>query len=209
MSKNDKKNGDSFTPVSNDGATAIETGVPYVARIKIEGVCPILFHRYSVEAVAAKGAAAKNSKAKKEDDVESYVYRDDTGLLCIQGMALKGAMVGAARSRQDPRSPRKSAMDLYKAIIVPLTDLASTGKQTWDFLDQRRAVVQRSAVNRTRPGLHKGWSATFDILVQAPEYLDLQSLNALAVDAGRLQGVGDFRPTYGRFNVVAFQVLTA
>lgn len=64
------------------------------------------------------------------------------------------------------------------------------------------------AINRTRPALLKGWRATFDVLVQAPEYLEPQSLNALAVDAGRLQGVGDFRPTYGRFVVVSFEVIT-
>lgn len=195
-------------PVSNDAAEAIAGGVPYVARVTIEGVCPILFHRYSVEAVEEKAKSAKNSKAKKTDDVESYVYRNDAGELCIPGMALKGACVGAARSRQDPRSPRKSAMDLYKAIIVPLTELASLGKTAWDFLDQRRAVVQRNAVNRTRPAMKTGWRATFDLCVQAPEYLDPHSLNALVGDAGRFQGVGDFRPTYGRFQVVAFEVLT-
>lgn len=203
-----KKNGTAavLDPVSNDAESSLAMAQPYVARITIEGVCPILFHRYSVEAVIEKGKSAKNSKSKKEDNVESYVYRDDAGLLCVPGMAFKGALVGAARSRQDPRSPRKSAMDLYKAIIVPLTELASTGKSTWDFLDQRRAVVQRNAVNRTRPGLLKGWTATFEVLVQAPEYLEPSSLNLLAQDAGRLQGVGDFRPTYGRFAVTNFEV---
>jgi hypothetical protein len=194
-----------LSPVSNDGETVIGMATPYVARVTIEGVCPILFHRYSVEAVKTKSGAGKNSKAKSEDDVESYVYRDDHGELCVPGSALKGALVGAARSRQDPRSPRKSAMDLYKAIIVPLTDLASTGKKVWDFLDQRRAVIQRNGICRTRPALAKGWRATFDVLVQAPEYLDPASLNALVADAGRLQGVCDHRPTYGRFQVVSFE----
>lgn len=203
-----KKKAEVLEQVSNDAEGLIELSTPYVARVTIEGVCPILFHRYSVEAVEEKAKAAKNSKAKKSDDVESYVYRNDKGELCIPGMALKGACVGAARSRQDPRSPRKSAMDLYKAIIVPLTELASLGKTSWDYLDQRRVVVQRNAVNRTRPAMLAGWRATFDLLVQSPEYLDARSLNALVAEAGRLQGVGDFRPTYGRFQVVSFEELT-
>lgn len=196
-----------LAPVTNDGSFPIELTVPYITRFTVEGVCPILFHRYSVEAVEGKAKAAKNSAAKKTDDVESYVYRNDDGELCIPGMAFKAALVGAGRSRQDPRSPRKSAMDLYKAIIVPITDLSSTGKQAWDFLDQRRVVVQRSSVPRLRPALFKGWQASFDILVQNPEYLPPQELHTLAVDAGRLQGLLDFRPTYGRFNVVRVEHL--
>lgn len=204
MSKNGQKT--ALDPVTNDGKEAVEIGAPYIARIEIEGVAPILFHRYSCEAVIAKSEATKNSKAKKTDDVESYVYRCEDGTLGIPGQAMKAALVGAGRSRQDPRSPRKSAIDLYKAIIIPLEDIATTGKKDWDYIDQRRAVVQRNAVNRSRPALLKGWKCAFSILIQAPEYLDAHGLQSLAVDAGRFCGLGDFRPTYGRFSVVGFKI---
>lgn len=201
---------------SNDAEDIISTGEPYVARVTIKGVCPIFFHRYSVEAVKAKGAAAKNSVAKKTDDLESYTYRNEDGELCIEGVALRAALVHAGKSRQDPRSPRKSASDLYKAIIVPITDMASLGKHTkrregnpgWDYVDARRAVVQRNAVPRERPAMRAGWQATFDLQVQAPEYLAPDSLNELIQQAGRLSGLLDYRPTFGRFQVVSFKVVT-
>lgn len=54
--------------------------------------------------------------------------------------------------------------------------------------------------------MRAGWQATFDLCVQAPEYLDPTSLNTLIADAGRFSGLLDYRPTFGRFQVVNFSV---
>lgn len=191
--------------VSNDGDSAIIA--PYRAEITIEGTSPILFHRWSCEAVEAKAAAAKGSKVKKEDHWESYLYRNDAGEIAIPGEYLRQSIIEAAKYRQDPRSPRKCAKDLYKSALIGLTDLASTGATEPDYLDQRRVCIQRAAVTRVRPALNAGWSATFQLMIQVPEYISPQTLNAVTADAGRLVGVGDFRPSYGRFVVSGFKIL--
>jgi len=193
-------------PASNGAKEQIEYGIPYVAEVTIEGTAPLLLHRWNTEAVAEKGAAAKGSKAKKTDDIESYVYRCDNGNIGIPGFYLRGAIIGAAKYRQDPRSPRKSAQDLYKAGVVALTDLADTGCPTWDEVQQHRVKVQMSAITRSRPALFKGWRATFELSVLTPEYIPPDVLNATIQEAGRLIGLADFRPTYGRFMVTAFGV---
>lgn len=193
-------------PVTNDGAEAIAFTEPYTARVTIEGVAALLFHRWSNEAVAAKSAAAKGSAAKKSDNVESYVYRLDDGNLALPGEYLRQSLIGAARFRQDPRSPRKSAMDLFKAAVVPLTELADLGIADWDYMDRRRVLVQRNAITRERPALKAGWHATVELLVNLPEYVDSTVLLETLGSAGRLIGVGDFRPTYGRFAVIGFEV---
>lgn len=194
---------------TNDAAAGISLSAPYTAKITIEGVCPILFHRFSVDEVQRvqdeKTPGRKGGRSKKFDNPELYVFRNEKGEICIPGEYLKQACVNAGRYRQDPRSPRKSAMDLYKAIIIPTTILATLGKDKWDYLDQRRAVIQRAGICRSRPAFQAGWRATFDVLVQIPEYLSESSFQSLIVDAGRLIGVGDFRPTYGRFNLVGFE----
>jgi hypothetical protein len=195
-----------LTPVSNDAMPTIEGSIPYIVTFSIEGNSPMLFHRWSVEAIAEKAAAAKGSAAKKSDDVESYVWRLDTGEIGMPGEYVRQAVIHAAKFRQDPRSPRKSAMDLYKAAVVSLTDLASLGTNKWDFLDQRRVMVQRAGITRSRPGFHAGWRADFDFQVQLPEYVQPSDLLDVLVNAGRLVGVGDFRPTYGRFQVVKFDI---
>lgn len=192
--------------LTNDAELLIAAGEPYVATVTLEGTCAILFHRWSNEDVAAKGAAAKNSAAKKTDNVESYVYRCNDGTIGIPGEYLRAALVAAGRYRQDPRSPRKSAIDLYKAAIVPLTEVASLGSAEWDYLDMRRVTIQRNGITRTRPAFLAGWHAEFQLLVNLPEYVPPPVLLESLTAAGKFVGLADFRPTYGRFNVVKFDV---
>lgn len=180
---------------------------PYRVEVEIEGTAPLLFHRWNCEAVEEKAQAAKGSKAKKSDNLESYVYRNEQGNLALPGEYLRMACVWAAKFRQDPRSPRKSAMDLYKAGLICETELADLGSKDPDYIDQRRVVVQRSGITRQRPAMEKGWKATFIFTILTPQYISHQDLNAVLVQAGLLIGVGDFRPSYGRFQIVRFEVL--
>jgi hypothetical protein len=203
---------------SNDAEAQILEGAPYTARVRIVGTSAILFHRWSNESVAEKAAAKKGSTAKKTDDVASYVWRDETGAVCLPGHYLIGALTdprnGAAKYRQDPRSPRKSALDLFRAGVVATTDLApihsaaspSEPAMTWDFLDQRRVTVQRAGITRVRPAFLKGWSAEVSLTVLTPEYVSPELLLDVLTMGGRLVGVGDFRPTYGRFAVTSFDI---
>jgi hypothetical protein len=190
---------------TDSGNQTIGHSEPYAVAVTVEGSADFLFHRWNAEAIEEKASAAKNSKGKKSDNVESYVYRNDLNELCIPGEYMRGAIINAAKFRQDPRSPRKSAMDLFKAAIVVTTPLATLGVKKWDYLDKRRVMVQRQGINRVRPALRVGWQATFDLLVMLPEYVDRQALRETIESAGRLIGLGDFRPTFGRFGIIRYK----
>lgn len=202
---------------SNDGENVIVADAPYMASVTVTGDSAILFHRYSVDAVEAKANAAKGSAAKKSDDVESYVWRDEEGRICLPGEYLRGSMVdpknGSAKYLSDPRSPRKSALDLFKAGVVAITDLAPITKSDgriameWDYLDRRPVNVQRSRVTRSRPAFKEGWSATIVLMVLTPNYISPTLLRQTLTQAGRLVGVADYRPTFGRFGITHFEVL--
>lgn len=190
---------------TNGGNETISHSEPYHVAVTVRGAADFLFHRWNAEAVDEKAKSAKNSKAKKTDDVETYVYRCENGQLAIPGEYLRGSIINAAKFRQDPRSPRKSAMDLFKAAIVVTTPLAPLGTKTWDYLDKRRVTIQRAGINRTRPAMRAGWEATFDLMIVLPEYVDHNMLRETIESAGRLIGMGDFRPTFGRFGIIKFE----
>lgn len=192
--------------VTNGAQEQIDFSAPYLARIKISGTADLLFHRYNCESVAEKNSAAKGSKSKKTDNIESYVYRNQEGLLCLPGESFRQSIITAAKFEQDPRSPRKSAMDLFKAAVISLTDLASLGAKEWDYEDRRRVMVQRSAITRVRPAMRNGWTVDLAFMVQLPEYVPPQFLRSVLDNAGRLVGVGDFRPSYGRYRVDSWTV---
>lgn len=195
--------------VTNGGEEVISFSYPYQVAVTIEGSAALLFHRWNCDAVEEKAKAAKGSAAKKTDNIESYIYRNDAGEICLPGEYLRQAIIHAAKFRQDPRSPRKSAMDLFKAAIVPMTELASLGVTDWDYEDRRRVTVQRSGITRIRPAMKAGWKCEVELLCNIPEYVDTLLLRQVIDDAGRLIGVGDFRPTFGRFTVANWTILPA
>src|ERR1700747_454514 len=190
--------------VSNDAESTILS--PYVVQVSVEGTAAFLFHRWSVDGVEAKSKAAKGSKAKKEDDLESYVYRTPNGNFAIPSEYFRMSIINAAKYKQDPRSPRKSAMDLFKAGIVALDEHCDLGIKDWDYIDRRRVTIQRYGITRCRPALTSGWKCTALLQVLLPEYISPVLLNETIQAAGRLVGVGDFRPTFGRFAVIQFAV---
>jgi hypothetical protein len=191
---------------TNGAIETLELSQPYAVDVTLTGTADMLFHRWNCEAVEAKSKAAKGSKAKKTDDIESYVYRNDEGELCLPGEYLRQSVIHAAKFRQDPRSPRKSAMDLYKAGVVSLSHLASLGVKAWDYEHKCRVTVQRNGVTRVRPALKQGWTCVVQLMVLTPEYIRPADLLDVLNNAGRLVGLADFRPTYGRFAVSKFDI---
>jgi hypothetical protein len=192
---------------SNGAEAVLSLNEPYVVSADVVGIAPLLFHAWNIDSVEAKGKAAKGSKAKKEDDLESYVYRNEKGVLSIPGEYFRMSIVNAAKFKQDPRSPRKSAMDLFKAGVVSIEEFCPLGnRKDWDYIDRRRVMIQRSAITRCRPAMAAGWKSTVLLQVLLPEYIQEQLLNEVLQSAGRLVGVGDFRPTFGRFQVVGFSI---
>lgn len=178
---------------------------PYRVDIEIQGTADYLFHRWNCESVEAKIKASKGSKAKKTDDLETFVYRNEDGFLCIPSEQLRMSLISAAKFKQDPRSTRKSAMDLYKAGFIFTNPLSSLGVKNWDYEDKRRVVIQRNSINRVRPAIRVGYKCAFSLEVLLPEYINPIDLNEMLVNAGRFCGIGDFRPTFGRFCVTKFE----
>ena len=191
---------------TNGAAKYFEMQSPYSVTFTLWGSCDLLFHRWNPEPPSLPPLDPSIKNPLKYDNLESMIYRMENGNLAIPGEYVRGSIIEAARFFKDPRSPRKSARDLYKAGIIALTQYADLGIATWDYEDRRRALIQRAAINRTRPAIKAGWSAEFQFLIQIPEYVSPQIFHEVLIKAGQLVGIADFRPTYGRFQVKAFAV---
>jgi len=192
---------------SNDAKVDVEIQSPYMIECSIEGTAPVLFHRWSCDAIEEKANSKKGSAAKKTDNIESYMYRDEKGRVAIPSEYFRQSVIHAAKFKQDPRSPRKSAMDLFKAGIATIGELCSLGAKEPDYLDRRRVVIQRSGITRVRPAMLTGWKCSVSLQVLLPEYIDHRLLHETLSYAGRIVGVGDFRPSFGRFQVTKFSVV--
>lgn len=195
--------------VTGGGDEYISMSEPYRVSVTIKGTAPLLMHRYDADSVEEKGKAAKGSRTKKTDDVVSYMYRTDEGLLGIDGVMFAAAIREAGRSVPDPRSPRKSMRDLLKSILIPVFECSPFLPHITEphFYHRARVVVQRAAVTRVRPAIMKGWEIAFLLDIASGEYLPPHLLRKLIVDAGRYNGLADYRPTFGRFDMIHFDIV--
>ena len=196
-------------PITNGASAFIAMQEPWAVRATIRGVSPILWHRWNTESIEEKAAAGRGSAIRKTDDVESYVYRDENGFICVPGEYVRQSILGAAKRISDPTNIRKRALDLFKASIICTTELAPLlvdGKpcKEWELLDRRRVRVQQAGITRSRPSFYKGWTAEFTFLNLSPDLISFDLLHDRLISAGRLDGIADFRPTYGRFSVTSF-----
>lgn len=198
--------------VSNGAESLVDISKPFSAKVRLQGTQDMLFHKWNNEVVEAKAKAKKGSEEKKTEDPETYIYRNDDGFICIPGRYIVRSIVEAGRNFQDPRSSRKMAKDLVQAAVMADEILSPilVNKQPvkeWDYDDRQRVCIMRSAVTRTRPAFKKGWEVEFHLISLVPEYITPDFLRKLVDNAGLLIGLGDFRPTYGRFRVTHWEVL--
>jgi hypothetical protein len=207
MTKN-KKEGAIVNNVTNGAKEMIDATAPYRAKVKITGTAKMLMHCWNNQAIAEKAAAKKGSATKKTDDLENYVLRNDKGFIVVPTLNFCAAIRTAGKSYPDPTSPRKSMHDRIKAIVVPDDEygLLNGGIKTWDFVDMRRVVIQRAGITRSRPAFFEGWQIEFSLMVIEPEFLSPALLAELIANAGKFCGIGDFRPTFGRFRIDSFAI---
>lgn len=193
---------------TEDGADSLISKIePIRIFCKIEGTADMLMHRWNAEYVDMKAAAKKNSEVKKTDDPEKFISRNEKGEVAIPGEYVRMAICTAAKSIPDPRSPRKSMMDLAKAAFVIEEKLLSLNVRKWDYIDKRRVVVQRAGINRSRPAMYAGWKLSFHATIFQSEYLPSKLFHQLISMAGSFVGLADFRPSYGRFQIIEYKVL--
>lgn len=192
---------------TNGAKKLIKLGLPYNVKFSIQGTADYLYHRWNCEVVEEQQKSKKGSNTRKFDNLETMVYRNNEGFLCVPSSHIRASMISAARYKQDPRSPRKSAMDLYKAGIFPIECLSSLGIKDWDYVDKQRAVIQRASITRSRPAIKSGYIVEFIFTVALSEYISSDDFYEILHMAGKFCGIGDQRPTYGRFKIVNFEVI--
>jgi hypothetical protein len=186
--------------------------------VKIQGVAPLLMHKFSVEASAEISATVKKRKSgppDPRDEAERGAYRLDPadgekkGQLCLPGEHFYQSMICAASGYQVQGQGKKTYKDPLKGntFVEPeyigLVNLG--GVKLFEYkLDIRPVRIKAARINRSRP-LIEEWVAEFDIVVTDEDAVPPAVLHAILVSAGQTKGVGDYRPRFGRFMVVKFE----
>lgn len=156
---------------------------------------------------------ALTSKRKKTDDDLIAIMRVEArgGAYETSDNLLAFPTQNVWRSIYDAAKAYKRGEDIKRALLssAAMEPLYVNG-QTVDVdeylsnpehIDYRPVAVQRAKTMRARPVVH-GWSTThhFELL---DDVIDPRDLGPIIERAGRLVGIGDWRPTFGGFTCEA------
>jgi len=167
-------------------------------KVSVKGTAPLLLHKF-IETDASISKKKKKVYVPAEE-AEKVCYRTEDGKIYIPSTHFKGAMV---KSGVDfIYSGRKTYKEYIKSGIFFLEQEIILTPQEYT-ISNLPVVISRSRVMRSRPEF-KEWECSFTIEV-INEDLDKTVLKEILESAGKYKGVGDFRPEYGRFEVVSFK----
>ena len=167
--------------------------------VEVEGISPLLQHRFAVEedtAALTKGKKVYNS----EEDARKALYTDEKGNPIQPSTHFEGAMVKSAV--QFKMQGKKTYKDAFRAgVFIEPVNIPHKIKD-WE-IDLMPVVVNRSRIMRSRPKFNN-WKLAFQITC-IDERIAPEVIKEILEDAGKFVGIGDFRPKFGRFKVIKFQ----
>lgn len=189
----------------------------YTVSTIIEGIAPLMQHRFPMPDFSSMSKGGQKSTGSKDytQEWKDYFYADGDGQIYQPASHIEGALIKAAVGFKVAGKRGKTYKDLFQANIfvdpinIPhlgfcVPDELDTDADKPLYLDARPVVVQRARVVRIRPCFKAGWQLSFEIQVIDDE-IQPGLLHDVLTLAGKTVGIGDYRPRFGRFNVVGFQ----
>lgn len=160
----------------------------------------------------ARRMSAISSKRKKTDEdhaamaeIEFYgsLYLTEDGSVGIPVWNVLRSIQDGAKKNRLGKAVAEGLLpaDPFTEVVVLDHDGPSKPDDAWNAkcYDQRSVKVGMSTVTRTRPRFRQ-WSVSAEFLVD-DEVIRFDDLRLAADTAGRLVGLGDYRPRFGRFDI--------
>lgn len=180
-------------------------------RIGIEGTTPLITHNIRLAnpldpiAKAMKVISAKRKKTEDDHlqlarlEFEGGLYLDPEVGPYVPGANVEKCIVEGGRITKQGKQVERGLF--VTDNVVPLIyDGPRTVEALWadeNFRSVMAVKVGQSRVMRTRP-IFRGWALDVEAELD-PGLLSPESLSAILEDAGSMNGLGDYRPRYGRF----------
>lgn len=144
---------------------------------------------------------AKDPISFKVGDDNSVTFQSG-GKIYIPAEVIEATLVESAKKQRLGR-------DFTAGVLVesdPILEFPDSGwgiQELWDserYLDIRKVRVQKNSVMRTRPRFDS-WAIQFKVNYFSDVIPNVDTLVDVAVTAGNIIGLCDYRPRFGRFSV--------
>lgn len=190
-------------------------------KFRIKGVMPCIMHNGQtsdpLNSYAKDMKKLTSKKTKKDDDhlklakLEWYaaLYVDEQNRPCWPGENIEAMLIASAKKNRMGPSAKSGLFVNGNSIIIH--DGPRTADGLWKFKSFEKnpyvsrvpVVVNKSRVMRTRP-IFQDWSLEFTVHYM-PDIINREDLIDFVKRAGKMIGLSDWRPKYGRFIVESFE----
>lgn len=170
--------------------------------VTIKGTRGLLMHS-TAAMLKPKSNKVKSSEHDPIEEAKDCLYLNDKKKICIPSMAVLSAMRKAATQLKKAGAGKKTLKDFVFSGLRVEPEMIELPDQNYE-VDIRPVVIMRSRIMRARP-LFKNWEATFQVEIIDEQTWDAGMVRQVLEEAGRYQGLLDFRPLFGTFEVVSIK----
>jgi hypothetical protein len=191
-------------------------------RLTIEGLAPILFNKPPLMNVSKNekvGQARVNYLEDERLNWRSKLYTDRSGNIIIPGLNFHQGLVSAAKywGRKIPGEGNKTYSNIIDAAVIcralnfidedgsPIPDTSNLISDYGCNCNGTPTKSGCSMVYKVRPCLAPGWQATIEVQVLDSGRLTSNVMRTIFENMATFIGIGDWRPSHGRFRVVSFE----
>jgi hypothetical protein len=171
--------------------------------IEIKGTRPLMMHSPKMLGVP-KSSIVKSSEYDPEEEAKNCLYINPvTNKICVPSLNILGAFKKAATNMKKAGAGKKTLKDFVYSGLMIQEDNIDLPIQEFQ-IDTRPVVIMRARVLRSRPIFHN-WGLKFNIEVLDPQTWSTGNIRELLAITGKYQGLLEFRPLFGTFEVVSMK----
>lgn len=169
--------------------------------VTIEGTAPLLQNKIpDLEGTEKKGEGKDNA-----EQCENKLYKINEKIV-QPAIHIEQALIKVSGGIKQKGQGKKSFKDLFKGSVFIKPEYIEHEFQKWEIHKSTCVIpATKGRITRYRPILPK-WKLTFEIEV-LDDRLTTDVLKLALDEAGRVNGLGDYRPRYGRFIITKFKEL--
>jgi len=175
-------------------------------KVKIKGTVPLLMQ--SPQSMIQDRIDGKNTKRGREEitieeEAKRCLYTDSSGNIIVPSLCLLASIKSAAVNRLVPGKGKKTYKNyIYSGIRISPVNIPLQTSNGWE-VDLKSVVIGSARIVKARPRFDD-WSLEFDLSIVDPVIVS-SALKEIIIDAGKYNGLLDFRPLFGLFSVETFE----
>lgn len=184
------------------------------ATYKIKGLTPMMMHSERLanpfDPLTREIKAVTGKRKKTEDDLLEIarlewlggLYHDDDAGIHVPGYNILACIINGGKLHKLGTAVKRAAIVTDDKVSVEYDGPKTPAKlfENKAFVDIRSVKVGTSKVARCRP-IFKHWQLAFTVAYDETA-LQKSELDMCVKSAGMMVGLGDYRPRFGRFEII-------